>query len=239
MPATWLITGSSRGIGYGIVKQLSSDANNVIFASCRDPSGASQLSVLAKDARARIHLVKLATDSEDSIKSAAGEVGELISDARLDYLVNNAASQSGRPNAFQITPDAFGKDMTTNVLGPALVAQAFLPFLERSSQKNQLPVVVNMSSGMGSIGRNPSPTVSALYSMTKAALNMLTFKQSASNKNIVFIALNPGWVKTDMGGQGAPCELEEGVEKILKVITNSTAKDSGHFKNHDGGELAW
>jgi len=240
MSVTWLITGSNRGIGYGIVKHLSSDTKNVIFASCRDPSNASQLSALAKDSKAKIYLVKLVSDDQETIKSAAGEVSKLIRGSRLDYLINNAASHTGQPNAFQITPEAFHRDMTTNVLGPALVSQAFISLLERpSSEANaRLPVVMNMSSGAGSIGLGLGGA-SAIYSMTKSALNMLTYKQSVNKKNIVFIAMNPGWVQTDMGGENAQFTVEENAKKIVDTALAATAEDSGHFKNHNGKELPW
>lgn len=82
-------------------------------------------------------------------------------------------------DAFEITAEDFQKDMTTNVLGPTLITQAFLPLLERpsTSEDNKLPVVVNISSGTGSIGLKHLGPVAALYAVTKAALNMLVSDQ--------------------------------------------------------------
>jgi len=240
MPTTWLITGTNRGIGLGIVAHLSRAADNLIFATCRDPSNASQLSslVASADCKAKIHLIKLDAKSEESIRSAAKEVERLIGDGRLDYLVNNAAAQTGTPTALQITSEAFIEDMKGNVLGPALIAQAFLSLLERSSALSKPPVVLNMSSGLGSIGLNYG-LKDAVYSMTKSAINMLTYKQSAEKPNIIWICLDPGWVKTDMGGPEAQLPVEESVQSILKVITSVTIEDSGHFKHYSGADLPW
>jgi len=240
MPVNWLITGSSRGIGYGIVKHLSVDSRNTIFASCREPSNASELVSLASDSKAKIHLVKLVSDDQESINLAASEVTKLIGDGRLDYLINNAASHTTRPNAFEITPEVFCKDMTTNVLGPALVSIAFLPLLERNSSgsDSRHPVVVNMSSGLGSISLKLG-SHSAVYSMSKTALNMLTYKQSAANDKVIFVSFNPGWVKTDMGGSEAQFGVEENVKKIVDIVTNLKPEDSGTFQNHTGKELPW
>jgi len=235
-----LITGTNRGIGLGIVTHLSRTADNLIFATCRDPANATQLSslVASADCKAKIHLIKLDVKSEDSIRSAAEEVKNLIGDARLDYLVNNAAAQTGVPTALQITSEAFIEDMKGNVLGPALIAQAFLPLLERSSGPSKPPVVLNMSSGLGSIGLKYG-LKEAIYSMSKSAINMLTYKQSAEKPNIIWVCLDPGWVRTDMGGPEAHLSVEESVHGILKVITSVTVEDSGHFKHYSGVDLPW
>jgi len=224
------------------VKHLSADAKNTVFASCRDPSSAMELAALAKDSRAEIYLVKLSSDNQESINSAASEVKNLIKGERLDYLINNAASHTGLPNTpnpFEISPEIFHKDMTTNVLGPALVSAAFLPLLERKNANDtRLPVVVNMSSGAGSIGLKLG-SASPIYAMSKTALNMLTYKQSVTNRNVIFVAFNPGWVRTDMGGKNAQFGVEENVKKIIDIVTDLKPEDSGTFKNHTGKDLPW
>jgi len=68
---------------------------------------------------------------------------------------------------------------------------------------------------------------------------MLTYKQSAEKENIIWIAMNPGWVKTDMGGPEGQFEVGEGVAKIVKITRSVTTEDSGTFKNHTGEDLPW
>jgi len=240
MPTTWVITGSSRGIGYGIVKHLSSTADNLIFATCRDPSTANQLSSLAAsaDCKARIHLIQLDTKSEESIRVAAERVKKLLGEARLDYLLNNAAAQTGLPTALSITSEAFIEDMKSNVLGPALVSKAFLSLLERPSESSRPSVVLNMSSGLGSIGLKYGAK-EAIYSMSKTAVNMLTYKQAAEKPDIIWVCIDPGWVRTDMGGPEAHLSVEESVSSVVKIITSVTREDSGSFKHYTGADLPW
>jgi len=168
----------------------------------------------------------------------------LIGDVRLDFLVNNAAAQTGHATALSITSEAFMEDMQGNVLGPALVAKAFLPLLERSAPNvpsgspGRPPVVLNMSSGLGSIGLKYG-AMKAIYSISKTAVNMLTYKQAAEKPDIIWICLDPGWVKTDMGGPGAQLSVEESVNGIIKVLTSATLDDSGTFKDSSGKNLPW
>lgn len=81
--------------------------------------------------------------------------------------------------------------MRINVLGPALVYQAFLPALERS-KRPEGPVVVNTSSGLGSIGLDIYEAKITSYSISKSGLQMLTYKESKEKPNIIFLAVCPG-----------------------------------------------
>lgn len=240
MSTAWLITGSNRGIGFGIVSHLATLPDNIIFASCRDLSKASDLEALASspNTKAKIHILQLDASDTQSISVAAEKVTSLIGQSRLDYLINNAASSSGKETALTFSPTAFQDDMKNNVLGPALIAQAFLPFLERSGSNSRLPVVLNTSSGLGSIGLAHGPK-EAVYSISKAALNMLTYKQSAEKPNIIWICLDPGWVRTDMGGPNAHLSVEESVQGVITVVTSVTPQDSGSFKHYSGTDIPW
>lgn len=83
---TWLVTGSSRGIGFEVVKQLASDPSREIFATCRNPETASALNSLS----GKLHVVKLDVDDEVSIRNAAETISAILGDRGLDYLINNA-----------------------------------------------------------------------------------------------------------------------------------------------------
>ncbi|KAI0375987.1 NAD(P)-binding protein [Pilatotrama ljubarskyi] len=124
----------------------------------------------------------------------------------------------------------------TNVVGPAVLSQVCLPYLEKSERK----VILNVSSTGGSIGSVHliGPTF-ASYSMSKTALNMLTTKQKMERPDLITIVMCPGRVKTDMGGESAQLEPEESIAGILKVITSVTSADSGKYFWYNGKEIPW
>lgn len=94
---TWLVTGSSRGIGFEVVKQLASDPSKEIFATCRNPDSASTL----KSLPGKLHVLMLDVDDEASIRNAAEAVSAILGDRGLDYLINNAGIVSPFVRHFQ------------------------------------------------------------------------------------------------------------------------------------------
>ena len=96
-----------------------------------------------------------------------------------------------------------------------------------------------MSSRLGSISESSGMTLP--YSTSKAALNMLVKGLAATlaGRGIIVVALSPGWVRTDMGGAGAPLAPEASVQGLRKVISGLKKKDSGKFFSHDGSEIPW
>ncbi|KAI0653038.1 NAD-P-binding protein [Cubamyces menziesii] len=234
-PTTWLVTGSSRGIGFEIVRQLVDSPNNLVVAACRSPEKATALHGLKATAKGTLHLVQLDVSDFDSIRAAAKPLEAILGEIGLDYLINNAAIAI-LDTAFTLDPEDLLRSVRTNVAGPALVAQICLPFLNKSERK----VILNVSSTGGSIAT--AETVGAKlasYGMSKAALNMLTVKQKAERPDIITITLCPGWVKTDMGGKEAQLEPEESVSGILKVITSATQEDSGKYLRYNGEVIPW
>jgi len=136
-------------------------------------------------------LIKLDTTDIESIKRAAKEVEEILDGKGLDYLINNAAKGGETDLPSTMDPETFMQMMRINVLGPALVYQAFLPALERS-KRPEGPVVVNTSSGLGSIGLDIYEAKITSYSISKSGLQMLTYKESKEKPNIIFLAVCPG-----------------------------------------------
>jgi NAD(P)-dependent dehydrogenase (short-subunit alcohol dehydrogenase family) len=97
-----------------------------------------------------------------------------------------------------------------------------------------------MSSQMASIGDN-SGGGAHIYRTSKAALNALakTLAADLADRGITVVAVSPGWVKTDMGGTGAPLTPKASVDQLRSLIKNVTLYDSGKFLNYDGNELPW
>ncbi|KAH7927686.1 NAD(P)-binding protein [Leucogyrophana mollusca] len=230
---TWFLTGASRGIGLETTRQLLQSASNTVFATCRSPATALDLSALASSA-GKLHIVQLDVADETSIKKGTAEVLKILDGGPLDYVINNAAINRGADLAFNFSPTDLSDTITSNVIGPALVSRYLLPAIEKSSRK----VIVNMTSGLASIGKNLGPK-STSYSISKTAVNMLTYKQARERPDLIPFVIDPGWVKTKMGGAGAILEPHQSVTGILKVITSATPTNAGKFYGYMGNEIPW
>ncbi|KAG6375957.1 hypothetical protein JVT61DRAFT_2834 [Boletus reticuloceps] len=230
---TWLITGASRGLGLETARQLLQTPTNTVFGTCRSPSTATELAALVSSP-GTLYIVKLDVTDEASIKAAADEVFKLLNGAGLDYVLNNAGINRGDDLAFNFEPSALSDMMATNALGPALVSRYLLPAIERSDRR----VIMNMTSRLASIGSDYG-TIDTCYCMSKIALNMLTYKQAREHPDLIPIVLEPGWVKTDMGGPGAETEPAESVAGTLKVLRGLTKENAGKFFSYKGNEVPW
>ncbi|KAI0630617.1 NAD-P-binding protein [Trametes polyzona] len=236
--STWLVTGTSRGIGLELVKQLVHSPDNLVIAACRNPEKAPALNDLKASAKGALHIIQLDVGDFDSIRASNTQLEKILGEAGLDYLINNAGIYAS-DTAFSIDPETFLNVMRVNVAGPALLAQVVLPFIEKGRAKK----IVNISSMAGSIAivdTLPPPfNIAASYPASKTALNMLMYKQKVERPDLVFLAICPGWVKTEMGGENATVEAKDSVAGILKVVTSATVADSGKFLNYTGQPMPW
>ncbi|KAI0325664.1 NAD-P-binding protein [Cubamyces sp. BRFM 1775] len=219
-PTTWLVTGSSRGIGFEVVRQLVDSPNNLVVATCRTPEKAAALHDLKATAKGILHLVQLDVSDFDSVRASARELEPILGEIGLDYLISNAGI-AVHDTPFTLDPEDFLRVVRTNAAGPALVAQICLPFLNKSARK----VILNISSTGGSLA-----TAESVGAMVK---------QHAERPDIITIALCPGHVKTDMNGRNADIEPEESVAKILKLITSVTLEHSGKYLRSSGEVIPW
>ncbi|KAH9895562.1 NAD-P-binding protein [Cubamyces lactineus] len=234
---TWLITGSNRGIGLEIAKQLLASPTNIVYATCRNPSQATALVQLAESAPGRLHVIELDVTDDASVRRSVERVTSIVGDSGIDYLINNAAimTQGGEcavPSTMDL--DALSREFQVNVLGPARVYQAYLSSVAASRKKT----VVNIASRLGSIGSDCGVHYTT-YAISKSALNMLTYKEHAERPDLIVIAMDPGHLKTDMGGPTATLEVSEGVKGVLDVIRKLKAEDSGKYFNFRGGVHPW
>ncbi|MFN8372165.1 MAG: SDR family oxidoreductase [Anaerolineae bacterium] len=229
-----LITGASRGIGLELVRQYAARGEQV-FAAARNPDGAHELERLRK--LYQVTIVPLNVVDDESIRAAVQVIkGKTES---LDLLFNNAAINPETPpyESFgQLQAEAMLQVLHTNTVAPLLVAQAIMPLLSKGTH----PKLINISSEMGSVsGRSYGGSHS--YCMSKAALNMASrgLAYDLRRQNVVVVALDPGWVQTDMGGAGASLTPHESVSGIVRVVDGLTMKDSGKFLDYRGGQHQW
>ncbi|KAJ3478017.1 hypothetical protein NLI96_g10049 [Meripilus lineatus] len=235
--SSWLITGCSRGIGLEFVRQLIASPSNLVIATCRNPDTATALQALRADTnnlKGTLHIARIDVADEQSIRGSVKELGLILEDHGLDYLINNAAVTEGADSAFKHSAEGFRKTFEANVIGPALLAQVYLPYLEKGRRK----VIMNMTSGLASMGLNIG-SKNATYSVSKTALNMLTYKQATERPDLIAFVVDPGWVKTVMGGEGAFLEPHESVESLIQLLTSVTSEHSGKFFGRDGNVIPW
>ena len=226
-----LVTGAARGLGLEFCRQLASAGDHVI--ACPRTAEVPDLERLADEHRDRIRIVPMDVADPASIAAAAGALEGL----GIDLLIGNAGVYpDGGSVAAGIDGDAIERAFAINALAPLKVVEAFLPALRSGTTRK----IAHITSLMGSMGDNTSGG-SYAYRISKAALNMATrnLAHELAPDRFVVLALHPGWVRTRMGGAGAPLEPTASVRGMIEVIENAGAKDTGRFLAFDGRELPW
>ena len=128
------------------------------------------------------------------------------------------------------------KTLHVNCVAPVKLTEALVEHVAASKQKK----VASITSSMGSVGSNASSGAYA-YRSSKAALNMVmvTAANELRSRGISVAVISPGWVKTDMGGSGAPLDVKQSAAGIRKVIDKLNVGISGQFFNYSGENLPW
>jgi NAD(P)-dependent dehydrogenase (short-subunit alcohol dehydrogenase family) len=218
-----VIVGASRGIGLEFVRQYRA-AGAQVTATARSDEGLARITALG----ARALRVDVAT------AAGASALAWPIDGEVFDVAVLNAGVYGPRTSGLQAPSQAeFDAVMHTNVLG----AMRVLPLLaEALSPGARLAVI---SSRMGSMGLRANPS-GWLYRASKAALNSVLKDASlALAGRALCVALHPGWVRTDMGGEGADLDVADSVATMRRTLAALTPAEHGGFLNHDGQPLAW
>lgn len=228
---TALITGANRGLGLEFVRQFVQDGWRV-HACCRDPKAAAALNELARGSSGAVQVHALDVADFAQIERLAGALGG----EAIDLLLNNAGVYPRESDLGALDYAAWERALRTNALAPIRMAEAFVEHVARSQRR----LIVSITSLMGSIGDNGSGG-SYAYRSSKAALNMGNKSLSIDlrDRGITAVVLHPGWVKTDMGGAGAPIEAPESVRGMRTVISRLSLEDSGKFFDYEGDELPW
>jgi NAD(P)-dependent dehydrogenase (short-subunit alcohol dehydrogenase family) len=234
-----LITGGNKGLGKEIARQLGGLGYTVVITARDEQAGravADELVRAGHDARA----VRLEVTSADDIAAVAAYLDKTF--GKLDVLVNNAGiaiEWDGKPTS----AEKVRRTLEVNVVAPFAITEALVPLLSKSDDAR----VINHSSMLGSMGMAESMWaqvggfMAVGYSTSKAALNMLSLIQSKTlaSRSIAVAAAHPGWVKTDLGSQAAPMEVEDGAKTVVGLVTIARDQFPHGQLQHQGKRLPW
>ncbi|MDP9202674.1 MAG: SDR family oxidoreductase [Gemmatimonadota bacterium] len=218
-----LVTGGNRGIGLEICRQLAKLGIRVVLGSrdaARGVAAAEELIAAQLPVEAR----ELDVADDESIRECINWIRRDL--GRLDILVNNAGimveeGDSDAEQEIQIIRDT----MQTNVYGPLLLCRLATPIMK----SRRYGRIVNLSSSMGSL-TEMGPGYMA-YRMSKAGLNAVTRVLAAETEGmgILVNSVDPGWVKTEMGGRSANRSVYKGAETPVWLATVPEGGPTGGF----------
>jgi len=240
-----MITGANRGIGLEFVRQLIQNSGNRIFAATRKPEESKELQALAQANQQSLIVIKMDVQSDAEIAVAAEEVDKVVGAIGIQALFNNAGvyMDSGKKIS-EMTRDIVNQTLDVNVTSQLMVAKAFRPLLAKGANQSTgfldgHSIIVNISSEMGSITN--ASTGSYGYRASKSALNMVArcLAHELVSEGIYSVAMHPGWVQTDMGGEQATVKPEDSVAGMIKVVSKFTEAQNGHFVDFAGNQRAY
>lgn len=227
-----LITGANKGLGYETARRLLAEGHTV-YIGARSPERGERAA-----AELGAHFVQLDVTDDASVQAALRTLGER--EGKLDVLINNAGIGDPVTGADHLDVDLAVKTFDTNPLGVIRVTQAALPWLRRSDH----PVIVNVSSGLGSFWavsnpeRQESHAAFVAYGASKAAVDMLTVQYARALPDIKINAVEPGFSSTDLTGNGAGQPAARGAEVIAQWALIGPEGPTGTFQER-GGVLPW
>ncbi len=233
-----VVTGANRGIGFEICWQLAKAGVIVVLTSRDQQKGLTAVKKL-EAMELPVRYCPLDVNHAASINHLLTFMQKEF--GRCDILVNNAGvfqdqknEEEDFPSVFSAKIETIRQTFETNVLGPLLLCQAFIPLMK----KHNYGRVVNMSSGMGQLaemnGGYPG------YRISKTAINAVTriLNDELQEYNILVNSMCPGWVKTDMGGPNATRSVEEGAGTAVWLATLPDGGPRGKFFR-DRKEIPW
>ncbi|PNS18364.1 hypothetical protein CAC42_6181 [Sphaceloma murrayae] len=249
---THLVSGASRGIGKEFITQLLQRPDSTVIAALRTPSSAEPLESLPKAAGSKLLTVKIDSSSETDAKEAIAQLQKDHGITRLDVVIANAGITRDNTDAMSAIPSAFHDVMTTNVLGPLLLATATRDLLKQSSR----PVFAVIGSVAGSIASQAqfvdfaftSPMVP--YGVSKAAVSYVVERMHLEEKWLLALNVHPGLVETETALSTLPPGFdraaygaltpETSVGQMLDLIGKaSREREGGKLVRFDGEILPW
>jgi len=218
-----VVTGGNRGIGREICRQLA-ELNIDVVLTARDIETGKAAARQFSDQGLPVQFHHLDVCQPTSVKMLTAFIADTL--GRLDILVNNAGIYIDRGvSPLEIEPSLVQQTLDTNFFGPLYLCQSFIPIMKQ----NRYGRIVNISSQMGSL--NDMGRGALAYRVSKSALNALTrvLANELSGTNILVNAVDPGWVRTDMGGSSATRSVSEGADTATWLATIPDDGPTGGF----------
>ncbi|WP_100350268.1 SDR family NAD(P)-dependent oxidoreductase [Luteimicrobium subarcticum] len=233
---TTLITGANKGIGHETARQLVA-AGHTVWVGARDEQRGR---AAADELGARFVQLDVTDDA-----SVAAAVRTIDAAGGLDVLVNNAGIEPRLDGNVVPTPadesaDDVLRTFQTNVVGVVRVTHAFLPLLQRSAA----PVIVNLSSGLGSLQDLADPDsythfyAGLSYPASKATVNALTIQYAKAFPSFRVNSADPGYTSTDLNGRAGTQTVAEGAKVVVRLATLGPDGPTGTFVSRHG-PVAW
>ena len=223
---TALIIGASRGLGLGLVKRLT-EQGWTVTATVRDEHKAADLQAVSG--------VTIETLEMNDLASVAA-LEQKLNGQVFDVLFVNAGIMGPQPqSASQVTASELGELFMTNAIAPIRLAERLVNRLRPDTG-----VLAFMSSVLGSVAC-PGGDTMPLYKASKAALNSMTnsFVLQLPQPRPTVLSLHPGWVKTDMGGEGADIDVDTSTQGLIEQVNAYAGKGGHHFVNYRGETIPW
>lgn len=235
--ATVLITGANRGLGLEFAKQYADDYWTVL-ATARDPKKAEELKQIASRHRT-VTAYRFDIADEKSIEALV----DALDGKPIDVLIHNSGVYPREGQKIgQIDYDGWREALEINLLGTMRLTEALLENVATSERKQ----IAAISSSMASLravqgGSVAQAGVAYQYRTSKTALNMAMsiLASELAPRGISVVMIDPGWVKTDMGGPNAQLTPEQSISGIRKVLAGDPMEISGKFVGYDGVVRPW
>jgi NAD(P)-dependent dehydrogenase (short-subunit alcohol dehydrogenase family) len=228
-----LLVGASRGLGLGLAQELVRRGWGVV-ATAREPKGSEALQTLARERKGSIEIEGLDVASSPSSENFV----RAMQNRSFDLLFLNAGVFGPQHQSVHLATEAELDDLLlTNAFAPVRLAYRLVDTVTPDRG-----VVAFMTSRLGSVAANTSGGMD-LYRASKAALNSLSrgfaVCDAVTRRRLTVLSLHPGWVRTDMGGKGAPLDVATSVRGLAEVL-EARAGAGGHvFLDYQGNTIPW
>jgi NAD(P)-dependent dehydrogenase (short-subunit alcohol dehydrogenase family) len=225
---TTFITGANKSLGLESARRLLELGHTVLIGARDRERGQGAADALGT------RFVQIDVTDQASVDAAVADI--VAHEGSIDVLINNAGVNAPYKPADEQTADEAAAVFDVNVMGAVRVTHAFLPLLRQSAN----PVVVNVSSGMGSFAATHDPErvestfPTPFYAASKSALTMLTTQYAKALPDVKFNAADPGYTATDFNAHSGSQTVTEGTDAIVELATIGVDGPTGQFRDRHG-----